>query len=164
MLDIYSLRRIVKREEAARSMSSDQPIFEHSEGSAMKEDEDEETTDQPEDVSVSDTTQIDEDLDVSDEQSDGCADPGIPTSPPSGSAIPHVYTAGAVASMEAAALPVVPAAQMAHNIAPPLIPPPYSMPAPYYLPTPPLVVHIPYPPYQMTLYPIYPVYFPPPTS
>ena len=163
MLDIYSLRRIVKREGAARSMSSDQPTSEHSEGSAMKEDEDEETTDQPEDVSVSDTTQIDEDLDVSDEQSDGCTDPGILTSPPSGSAIPHVYTAGAAASMETAALPVVPATQMAHNIAS-LMPLPYSIPAPYYLPTPPLVVYIPYPPYQMTLYPIYPVYFPPPAS
>lgn len=146
-----------REEEAARSISSDQPSPEHSEGSTtIKEDEDddEETTIQPEDASVTDPTQVDvEDL-GSDEQSDGRTDPEFPTSPPSGSAIPHVYTAGAAASMESASLPVGPATQVAHNI--------HSMPVPHYMPAPPLVVYIPYPPYQMTLYPVYPVYFPPP--
>ena len=135
-------------------MSSDQPTTEHSEGTTIKEDEDEETTIQPEDASVTDATRVDEEDLESDEQSDGRTDSEVPTSPPSGSAIPQVYTAGAAASMESAALPVGPATQVAHNI--------HSMPMPHYIPAPPLVVYIPYPPYQMTLYPIYPVYFPPP--
>jgi len=156
--DIYSLRRIVKREEAARSVSSDQPSSEHSEGTTIKEDEDEETTIQPEDASVTDLTQVEEEGLESDEQSDGSTDLGIPASPPSSSAIPHVYTAGAAASMESAALPVGPATQVVHNITP-LVPVLQSMPVPYHMPAPPLVVYIPYPPYQMTLYP---VYFPPP--
>ena len=219
MTDIYRLRKIVKQEEATRStsLSSGQPSYEHSEGSPIKEDEDEDTTIPSEDASMTDLTQIDEDLDVSDEQSDGCADPGVPTSPPSGSAIPHVYTAGAKettvrpddacattstqvdenldvsdeqsdgcadpghptsppsssaiphvyttgagASMESAPLPVASTAQVAHNFASPPVPLPHSMPPPGYMP-PPLVVYIPHPPYQMTLYPVYPVYFPPPT-
>ena len=218
MTDIYRLRKIVKQEEAAQSagLSSDPPSYEHSEGSPIKE-EDEDETIPSEDASMTDLTQIDEDLDVSDEQSDGCADPGIPTSPPSGPAIPHVYTAGAEettirpddasatdsaqvdenpdvsneqsngcidpglptsppsssaipdayttgagTTMESAALPVASATQVADNFASPLMPLPHSMPPPGYMP-PPLVVYIPHPPYQMTLYPVYPVYFPPPT-
>jgi hypothetical protein len=215
MTDIYRMRRIVKQEEAARSMSSDPPSYEHSEGSPIKEeaaetipsedssmtdltqiDEDldvsdeqsdgcadlgiptsppsgsailhvynavaEETTIQPDDASVTDSTRVDEDLDVSDEQSDGCADLRLPTSPPSSSAIHQVYTTGAGTSMESAALPVVSATQVVHNFASPPVPQPHSMPPPGYMP-PPLVVYIPHPPYQMTLYPLYPVYFPPPT-
>jgi hypothetical protein len=163
MHEIYRMRKIAKREEAARSISSDQLSYEHSEGSLTKEDEDEETTVQEtEDTSVTDPTQADEDLEDSDEQSDGCTDSGTRTSPPSDSAIHDVYTAGAAASMEYAALPAVPATQWVHNFAPPPVPPPHSMPMPCYMP-PPLVVYLPYPPYQMTLYPVYPVYFPPPT-
>lgn len=174
MQDIYRLRKIVKQEEAARSSMStdgDQPNYEHSasEGSPIKEDE--EPTIQPEDASeTGSTTEVDEDLDVLDEQSDGYADPGILTSPPPGSAIPHLYTAGAAAgvefaaspvvpaaSMESTAMPVVPATQATHYIAPPPpVPPPH-----WYMP-PPLVVYTPHPPYQMTLYPLYPVYLPPP--
>src|SRR6266566_8753064 len=99
MQDIYRLRKIVKREEAARSMSSDgdQPNYEHSEGSPIKEEE-EEPTIQSEDISeTGSTTEVDEDLDVLDEQSDGYSDPGILTSPSPGSAIPHLHTAGAAA-------------------------------------------------------------------
>jgi hypothetical protein len=178
------LRKIVKMEEAARSMSSDgdQTDYERSEGSPISEDEEPST--QPEDVSeTGSTSEVDEDLDVLDEQSDGYADL---TSPP-GPAIPHLYTAGAAAagmeiavspivpaasveptispvvlaaSMEPAALPVVPATQATHYFAPPLpVPPPHDMPAGWYMP-PPVVVNIPNPPYQMTLYPLYPVYFP----
>jgi hypothetical protein len=202
MQDIYRLRTIVKQEAAARSMSSDrdQRNYEHSEGSFIKEEE-EEPTIQPEDASeTGSTTEVDEDLDILDEQSDGYDDPGVLTSPPPGSAIPHLYTAGAAAGMEFAAspvvpaasmeptvspassmapvispvvpaaslestaLPVVPATQLTHYIAPPPppVPPPDNMPPQWFMP-PPLVVYIPYPPYQMTLYPLYPVYLPPPT-
>jgi len=195
------LRKIVKQEEAARSMSNDrdQPNYEHSEGSPIKEEE-EEPTIQPEDTSeTGSTTEVDEYLDVLDEQSDVYDDPGVLTSPPPGSAIPHLYTAGAAAgmefaaspvvpaasmeptvppassmaptispvmpaaSMEYAALPVVPATQPTHYIALPPVPPPHNLPPHWYMP-PPLVVNIPYPPYQMTLYPLYPVYLPPPTG
>jgi len=204
MPDIYRLREIVKREEAARSSmpsDGDQPNYEHSEGSPIKE-EDEEPTIQPEDASETDSTsEVDEDLDVLDEQSDGYADP---TSPPPGSVIPHLYTASAAAgievaaspampaasmeptvspassmapaispfvpaaSMESGALSVVPATQATHYIAPPPppppppVPPPHDMPAHWYMP-PPVVVYKPQPPYHMTLYPLYPVYIPPPT-
>jgi hypothetical protein len=197
MQDIYRLRKIVKQEEAARSMSSDgdQPNYEHSEGSPI--DEDEESTIQPEDASeTGSTTEVDEDLDILDEQSDGYADPGILTSPPPGSAIPHLHTAGAAAGMEFAASPVVPAARMEPTVSPapsmasaisPVVPaasmestalsvmpatqathyiappPPPPVPPPHWYMPPPLVVYIPYPPYQMTLYPLYPVYLPPPT-
>ena len=143
-----------REEEAARSTSSDQPTSEHSEGTTIKEDEETTIQLEPEDASVTDLTQVDEEDLESDEQSDECTDPEIPASPPSGSAISHVYTAGAAASMESASLPVGPATQVVHNF--------HSMPVPHYMPVPPLVVYIPYPPYQMTLYPVYPVYFPPP--
>jgi hypothetical protein len=198
--DIYRLRKIVKQ-EAARSMSSDgdQPDYEHSEGSPIKQ-ESEEPTIQPEDASeTGSTTEVDEGLDVLDEQSDGYADPGILTPPPTGSAIPHLYTASAAAGMEFATSPVVSAASMEPTVSPassmapaispvipaasmeslalpvapatqpnyiapppPLVHPPHDMPPQGYMP-PPLVVYIPYPPYQMTLYPLYPVYLPPPT-
>ncbi|KAF8497604.1 hypothetical protein F5888DRAFT_301559 [Russula emetica] len=199
MQDIYRLRKILKQEEAARSimMSSDgdQPSnYEHSEGSIIEEDEEHASE-------TGSTTEVDDDLDVLDDQSDGYADPGILTSsPPPSSAIPHLYTAGAAAGMEfaaspvmpaasmeptvspassmapaispvvpadgmeSAALPVVPATQATHYIPPPPpppVPPPHNMPG-WYMP-PPVVVYIPHPPYQMTLYPLYPVYFPPPT-
>lgn len=147
-----------REEEAARSVSSDHPSSEHSEGTTIKEDEDEETTIQPEDDSVADLTQVDEEDLEFDEQSDGSTDPGTPTSPPSGSAIPHAYTAGAAASLVPTALTVGSATQVAHNITP-LVPPMHSMPVPHYMPVPPLVVYTPHPPYQMTLYP---VYYPPP--
>jgi hypothetical protein len=201
MQDIYRLRKIVRQEEAARSMSNDrdQPDYDNSEGRPIKEEE-EEPTIQPEDVGeTGSSTEVDEDLDVLDEQSDRYADSGILTSPPPGSAIPHLYTAGAAAGMEfaaspvvpansmeptvspassmaptispvmpaagmeSAALPVVPATQPTHYFGPlPPVPPPHNMPPHWYMP-PPLVVSIPYPPYQMTLYPLYPVYLPPPT-
>jgi hypothetical protein len=187
MQDIYRLRKIVK-EEAAPSASSDSPIS-----------EDEEPSIQPEDASeTGSTSEVEEELDVLDEQSDGYADPGILTSPPPGSAT-HLYNAGAAtdvkfavspvmpaasveptispassmapaislavpaASIESAALPVVPGIQATHYFAPPLpVPPPHDLPAGWYMP-PPVVVNIPNPPYQMTLYPLYPVYFPSPT-
>ena len=190
MQDIYRLRKIVKQEEAdARPMSSDgdQPTsnYEHSEDSPIEEDE--KPTIKLEDVSeVGSTTEVDEDLD---EQSDEYSDPGIITSPSPGSAIPHLYTAGAAASTEfaaspvvpavsmestvspvvpaagmesTAALPVVPATQAAHYIAPPPVPPPHNVAGSWFMP-PPVIVHIPYPPYHMTLYPLCPVYVPPPT-
>lgn len=198
MLDIYRLRKIVKK-EAARSMPSDgdQTNYEHSEGSPISEDE--EPTTQSEDTSeIGSTSEVDEDLDVPDEQSDGYADSGIYTSLPPGSAIPHLYSAGAATGMEFAVSPVMPAASVEPTVSPassvapaispvvpatsmesaaallvepathfnapplpPLPPPPpsYDMPAGWYMP-PPVVVYIPNPPYQMTLYPLYPVYFP----
>ncbi len=204
MKDIYRLRNIVKQEKAARSTSSDdgQPGYEYSEGGPIKE-EDETPTIQLEDASeTGSTTEVDETLEGLDEQSDACTDTGIPTSPQSGFAIPHLYTAGAAAGMESAAspivpaasmepavspvmpaasmesaalsvvpaasmasaaLPVVPATQATHYIAPPPpVPPPHDMPMPWYMP-PPIIAYIPFPPYEMTLYPLHPVYFPPPT-
>lgn len=175
MQDIYRLRKIVKMEEAARSMSSDgdQTNYEHSEGSPITEDEETSIKDSSE---IGSTSEVDDDLDVLDEESDEYAHPGVLTCPPPGSANPHPYTAGAAAgmppaispvvpaaSMEYTALSVVPATQETHYFAPPLpVPPPHDMPAGWYMP-PPVVVNIPNPPYQMTLYPLYPVYFPSPT-
>jgi hypothetical protein len=194
MQDIYRLRKIVKQEEVARSMSSDgdQSDYEHSECSPKIE-EDEEPTIKPEDISeTGPATEVDEDLDLLDEQSDGYAEPGIFTSPPPGSAVPHpgmefaaspavpaVSTETTVppassmapaispvvraASMESTALSVVP--QVTHYSStppPPAVPPPHNTPGSWFMP-PPVVVHISDPPYQMTLYPLYPVYLPPPT-
>lgn len=143
MSDIYRLRKTIKQEEA-RPMSSDRPSYEH------------------EDVSEAEPSQVDEESEVSDEQSNGCADPGTPISSTfcSASPGPQMHTPGTTASAESPALSVVPASQMTHNIAPPVLPLP-SVPVPYYMPIPPLVIYTPYPPYQMTLYP---VYFPPQTS
>ena len=90
------MRKIVKQEEATRSTSSDsdQPTFEHSEGTPIKEEE--EPIIEPEDASeTGSTTEVDEDLDVLDEQSDGYADPGILTSPPPGSGARHPQAAAA---------------------------------------------------------------------
>ena len=192
MQDIYRLGRIVKQEEASQSMSN----HEHSEGSPVNEDE-EPTTQAGDTSDTGSTTEVDDDLNVIDEQSDRYADPGIVTSPPPGSAISHLHTAAAgmksaaspivpaasvgptvspassvapaispvppAASMELAALPVVPATQATHYIAPPLpVPPPHDLPAGWYMP-PPVVIYIPNPPYRMTLYPLYPVYFSSPT-
>lgn len=186
MQDIYRLRKIVKQEESARSSmssDSDQPSCERSEGSPINEDE--VSTIQLEDISeMGSTTEVDEDLDVLDEQSDGYADPGNFPSRPTGSASLHLHTASARAGMEFAASPAIPAASMeptvspASSIAPamesaalPAVPAthwqathfPYYMPPGWFMP-PPVVVYIPNPPYQMTLYPLYPVYCPPPTS
>jgi hypothetical protein len=205
MQDIYRLRKIVKQEEAARSSLSsdgDQPNYEHYKGSPIKE---EEEPIQLEDASeTGSSTEVDEDLDVLVEQSDGYDDPGVLTPLPSGPAIPHLYTAGAAASMEFPASPVVPATSMEPTVSPtssmapaippvvpaasmeytalpavhatqptyyiappppppPPVPPPHEMPPHWYMP-PPVVVYIPDPPYQMTLYPLYPVYLPPPTG
>jgi len=55
---------------------------------------------------------------------------------------------------------VVPASQVTHNIAPPL-PLSHDASVPCYMPRP-LVIYIPRPPYQMTLYPLYQVYYRPP--
>jgi hypothetical protein len=200
MQDIYRLRKIVKQEEAARSMSSDgdQSNYEHSASEGSPIEEDEEPTIQPEDASeTGSATEIDEDLDVLDEQSDEYAEPGILASPPPGSAVPHLYTAGAAPGMEFAASPVVPAVSMEPSVPPassmapavspvvpaasmestawpvasqathyitppPPPPPPHNMPGSWFMP-PPVVVYIPNPPYQMTLYPLYPVYLPLPT-
>lgn len=188
MQDIYRFRKIVKREEATRSMSSDgddEPNYEHSEGSPIKDDE--EPTIQPEVASeTGSTTEVDEVLSVLDDESDsdGYPDPGILTSSPPGSVTPHLYTASSstdmeftpspvmptasmepavspAASMGSTALPVVPATQPTHYTVPP-VPPPHDMPPQWFMP-PPIVAYIPYPPYQMTLYPLYPVYLPPPT-
>ncbi len=177
MQDIYRLRKIVQQEEAAQSVSSDsgQPSYEHSKGSPIKE-EDEEPTTQLEGASESGSiTEVDEGLDVSDEQSDGCADPEVPSpgSPPPGPTVPHLYTEGAAADMEFAASPAVPAASMESAALPfvpatqtthctPPVPAPHNVPGSWYMP-PPVVVYIPNPPYQMTLYPLYPVYIPQPT-
>ena len=201
MQDIYRLWKIVKQEEAARSMSSDgdHTNYEHSEGSPIEENE--ESTIQSEYTSeTGSTTEVDMVLGGFDEQSDGYADPGIRTSPPPDSAIRHLYTAGAAAglefaaspvvpaanieptvspacsmapavspivpaaSMEATGLPVVPATQATHDAAPlpPPVPTPHNMPGQWFMP-PPVVVNIPNPPYQMTLYPLFPVFFPSPT-
>ena len=194
MQDIYRLRKIVKQEEAARSTSrltdGDQPNYEHSEGSPIKKEEEEEPTIQPEDASETgpgSTTEVDEDLDDLDD-SEQCeyADTGILTSPPPCSAIPRQFTAGAAAGMEIATSPVVPATKMeptvspassmapaispvvpatraTHHIAPPPpVPPSHDMPGQWFMP-PPVVISLAHPPYQMTLYPLYPVYLPLPT-
>ena len=166
MQDIYRLRKIVKQEEAARSTSSvtdgDQPDYERSEASPIKKEE--ESTIQPEDASeTGSTTEVDEDLDVLDEQSEE-------------SASPHLYTAAAsmefaassvvpATSMESSALPIVPATQTTHYMAPPPpspVPPSHNMPGQWFMP-PPVVITLAHPPYQMTLYPLYPVYLPSPT-
>ena len=117
MQDIYRLRKIVKQEETTRSMSGDD--YEHSEGSPIKQ-EDEEPTIQPEEASeTGSTTEVDEGLDVLDEPSDGYADLGILTPPPPpGTAIPHLYTAGAAAGMEFATSPVVPPTSMEPTVSP----------------------------------------------
>lgn len=194
MQDIYRLRRIVKQEEAARSMSSDGDLsnYEHSE-SSPKIEEDEEPTIKPEDISeTGSAAEVDEDLDLLDEQFDGYAEPGISTSPPPGSAahpgmefaaspaVPAVSTETTVppaSSMAPAISPVVPASSMESTALsvvpqathyntppppPPPVPPPHNTPGSWFMP-PPVVVNIPNPPYQMTLYPLYPVYLPPPT-
>lgn len=182
----------MKQEEAdtTRPMSSDgdQPTsnYEHSEDSPIEEDE--KPTIKLEDVSeAGSTTEVDEDLDG---QFDVYSDPGIITSPPPGSTIPHLYTASATASMEFDASPVVPAVSMESTVSPvvpaastesvtasPVVPathavrciaPPRPMPLPHnmsgswFMP-PPVIIHTPYPPYRMTLYPLCPVYLPPPT-
>jgi len=158
MFDIYRLRKTIKQEEA-RPVSSDRLSYEHSEGSPTKY---EELMVPFEDVSEAEPSQVDEESEVSDEQSNGCADPGTPISSTfcSTSPGPQMHTPGTTASAESPALSVVPASQMTPNIAPPVLPLP-SAPVPYYMPVPPLVIYTPYPPYQMTLYP---VYFPPQTS
>jgi len=82
----------------------------------------------------------------------------------SSAALPHpqVYTplAGVTASVEPTVLSAMPTSQVSQNIAPPVFLP-HNASVPYYTPSP-LVVFMSHPPYQMTLYPIYPVFFPPP--
>jgi hypothetical protein len=158
MSDIYRIRRTVKQEEA-RPNPSDRPSYEHPEGNPVK---DEELMALLNDVNEAVSSQEDEVREVPDEQSNGCADLGTLISPPSELAYPQVYTplAGVTTSMEPTALSVMPASQAPQNIAPQAFPP-HHVSVPYSAP-PPLVVYMPHPPYQMTLYPIYPVFFPPP--
>jgi hypothetical protein len=114
-----------------------------------------------EDVNEAVSSQKDE---APNEQLNGCTDLGTPISPPSQAepAYPHVCTPHVTASVEPTALSVMPPSQVTQNmaLAPPVFPP-HNVPMPYYTP-PPLVVYMPHPPYQMTLYPICPVFFPPP--
>jgi hypothetical protein len=159
MSDIYRIRRTIKQEES-QTISRDQPSYEYPEDNPVKV---EELVAPLESVNEADSSQEDDDPEVPDEQSKGCADPGIPMSPPFEPAHPQVYTplAGVTPSVEHTALSMMPASQVSQNIAPPVFPP-YDASVPYYTP-PPLVVYMPHPPYQMTLYPVYPVFFPPPT-
>ena len=93
----------------------------------------------------------------------------IPVSAPTLTFAPVINPA--IHSAPAPTPAVVPASQVAHNITP-FAPLPHvaSVPyytsgsVPYYTPQP-LVVYVPHPPYQMTqmtLYPIYPLHYPPP--
>jgi hypothetical protein len=158
MSDIYRIRRFIKQEEA-RPISSDQPSDEHPESHPVKNEE--LTVTVPLGVNEAESSQMDEDSEVSDEQDNECADPRTPMSSRSEPAHPQVYTPGATPCAESTTLSVVAASQVAHNLIAPPVLPPYDVTAPYYTP-PPLVVYMPHPPYQMTLYPVYPVFFPPP--
>jgi len=219
MLDIHRIRETIKQEDSvARPISSNQPSYERSKGSPAEVEE----LLFPEDVEAG-SSQVDEKPEVSDEQSNTCADPGAPMSPTLGLISHQVYTRGVTANAEstpltvdgktyhhlpahlaaqAATLPplipprrsgrhhshqipvsaptitfapvissaihsapaptpaVMPTSQVTHNIAPP-VPPPHDASVPYYTPQP-LIVYMPHPPYQMTLYPVYPVHYPPP--
>lgn len=227
--DIYRIRKTIKQENLMdQPRSSHRPSYERSKDSPAEVEE----LLFPEDLSAG-SNQMDEKPEFSDEQSNGCADPGTPMSPTSEPAsqasTPSVTAIAESASIsvdgstyhhlpghlatQAAALPplpkppkrgrhpghqipvsaptltfapvinpaihsapaptpaVVPASQVAHNITP-FAPLPHvaSVPyytsgsVPYYTPQP-LVVYVPHPPYQMTqmtLYPIYPLHYPPP--
>lgn len=80
----------------------------------------------------------------------------IPVSAPTPTSSPVISSAIHIAPAPTPA--VVPV--MTHNIAPP-VPPPQDASVLYHTPQP-LVVYMPHPPYQMNLYPVYPVYYPPP--
>ena len=220
MADIYRIRKTIKQEDSvARPISSNQPSYERSKDSPSEVEE----LLFPEDASEAESCRVDEKPEVSDEQSNGCVDPGTPLPPtpshrmytplarvtPSAESTPisvdgktyhhlppHLATQAAVlppllippqrygrhhshqfpvsaltptpapvisSVIHSAPIPtptVVPASQVAHSIAPP-VPPPHDASVPYYMPQP-LVVYMPHPPYQMTLYSVYPVYYPPP--
>ena len=87
-----------------------------------------------------------------------------PTVSPAPSMAPAVLPIVHAASMEPTGLPIVPATQATHDTAPlpPPVPTPHNMPGQWLMP-PPVVVNIPNPPYQMTLYPLFLVFFPSPT-
>lgn len=205
----------------ARPISSNQSSYERSQGSPAEVEE----LLFPEDVGSS---QVDEKPEVSNEQSNGWADPGTHMSPALAPISHQVYTRGVTCvtanagstpisvdgktyhhlpahlAAQAAALPplipprrsgrryshqnpvstptitsvpfigstihsappstlaVMPASHLTHNLAPP-VPPPHdaSVPHPHYTPQP-LIVNMPHPSYQMTLYPVYPMHYPPP--
>jgi hypothetical protein len=164
------MRKTLER-EGTQPISGDQLNYEHSEDSPAEVEE----LLVPADVGEAEASRIDEKREVSDEQSTDdrskCVDPVTTMIPTSGLAsTPDGYTPGPAAMGESTALSMMSASQVNHSISPPAPPvsvfPTHDAPMPYsyhYMPAPPLVVYIPYPPYQMTLYPIYPVYFPPPT-
>lgn len=216
MDDLYRIRKTIEQEDSvARSISSNQPSYERSKDSPAEVEE----LLYPEDVSEAGSSQVDVKMEVSDEQSNGCADPRTPMSPTPGPAS-HLSSPSpadaestpisvdgktyhhlpAHLAVQAAALPplippervrhhshqtpisaptitfapvvsppihsgpaptsaVMPASQVTHNMAPPVLPP-HDASVPYYMSRP-LVVYIPRPPYQMTLYPLYQVYYPP---
>ena len=103
MHDIYRIRKTIEQEDSvARPNSSTQPSYECSEDSPAEVEE----LLYSEDVSEAGSSPVDVKLEVSDEQSNGCADPGTPMSPTPGPASHEVSTPGVTTAAESTPISV----------------------------------------------------------